>query len=378
MHIVGGYRTVSPVQICNALGAHDAGLVSYRTLRTFFACVAVIASREAARRARGEKLRGKERQQVARPDEVSKLTGTSASAAATDIRRLVRVGLLERRGVALRIAERLLPCGSELVERASPSRSWTRPIPIPRPVLRFLARHRRPAVAKVLLAHCIRGLALDRRTGEVRGRGTIKSTWAADTFGVSLRAAKAARATLVALGLVSKDVGSGQRKLNRDGAYFELNLAWREGVSAPRVSQTEGETAPPRGRLETPLDLENQGASKPGALTGPDFGNVLPEDLPHLSRMECLFRQAVDRGFLRGSEMDALNFLGASIRARAVRAGDPVRVFVGIVRRGLWSHITCAEEERARAALARYREHVPFAFRERPPEQETRELRRAA
>jgi len=116
----------------------------------------------------------------------------------------------------------------------------------------------------------------------------------------------------------------------------------------------------------------------PGVLAGPDFGNVLPEDLPHLSRMECLFRQAVDRGFLRGSEMDALNFLGASIRARAVKARDPVRVFVGIVRRGLWSHITCAEEERARAALVRYREHDPFAFRERPLDRGKRELRRAA
>lgn len=378
MHIVGGYRTMSPVQICNVLGAHDAGLVSYRTLRTFFACVAVIASREAARRARGEKLHPKERQQVARPDEVSKLTRTSAKAAATDIRKLVRVGLLERRGDALRIVERVLPCGSELVERASPSRSWTRPIPIPRPVLRFLARDRRPAVAKVLLAHCIRGLSLDRRTGTARSRGTMKSAWAADTFGISLRAAKAARATLIGLGLVSKDVGSGQRKLNRDGAHFELNLAWRAVDSALRTGPIGGETAPPIGRLETPLDLENQRASKSGVFIGPDFGNVVPEDLSHLSRMECLFRQAVDRGFLRGSEMDAMNFLGASIRARTVRAGDPVRVFVGIVRRGLWSHITCAEEERARAALARYREQAPFAFRDRPLEQEARELRSAA
>ena len=378
MNTAGGYRTMSPIQICNALGAHDAQLVSFRALRTFFACVAVMASREAARRARGEKLRGSERQEVARPDEVAELTGTSARAAAADIRRLVRMGLLERRGDALHIVERLLPHASDLIELASPSRSWTRPVPIPRPVLRFLARHRRPAVAKVLLAHCIRGLSLDRRSGEVRGRGTMKSAWAADTFGVSLRASKAARARLIALGLVSRDVGSGQRKLNRDGAYFEVNLAWGAGVPAPRTGPIEGETAPPRGRLETPSDLGNQGASKPGVLVGPDFGNVLPEDLPHLSRMECLFRQAVDRGFLRGSEMDALNFLGASIRARAVKARDPVRVFVGIVRRGLWSHITCAEEERARAALVRYREHDPFAFRDRPLDRDTRELRRAA
>lgn len=378
MHTVGGYRTMSPVQICNVLGAYDEGLVSFRALRTFFACVAVIASREAARRARGEKPHSTKRGEAARPEEVSKLTGTSTGAAATEMRKLVRVGILERRGEVLYIAERLLPHASDLVERASPSRSWMRPIPIPRPVLRLLARDRRPAVAKVLLAHCIRGLSLDRRTGEVRSRGTMKSTWAADTFGISLRAAKAARATLIGLGLVSKDVGSGQRKLNRDGAYFELNLAWRAGDSALRTGSIDGDTAPPRGRLETPLDLENQKASMPGVLTGPDLGNVCSEDLKSFERMEALFWQAVGRGYMRGSEMDVLNFLGASVRARTTKhARDPVRVFVAIVRRGLWKNITCEEEERARAALSRHRDRCPEAFREQRTDT-AKELRLAA
>ena len=83
--------------------------------------------------------------------------------------------------------------------------------------------------------------------------------------------------------------------------------------------------------------------------------------------METLFWQAVDRRWLRESEMDALNFLAAAVRARFGKARDPVRVFVAIVKRGLWTHITCAEEERARAALARHRERFPSAFRERPP-----------
>ena len=96
-----------------------------------------------------------------------------------------------------------------------------------------------------------------------------------------------------------------------------------------------------------------------------------------MSRMEALFWQAVDRKLLRDSEMDVLNFLGASIRARAGKARDPVRLFVAIVRRALWAHITCDEEERARAALARHREQFPGAFRERPG-RESRELRLAA
>ena len=92
MHVVGGYRTMSSVQICNGLGAYDSGLVKYRTLRSYFGCVAVLATREAASRLRGEQPRGKGH--AVRPEEVSRLVGVSEKAAAADLRRLVTVGLL--------------------------------------------------------------------------------------------------------------------------------------------------------------------------------------------------------------------------------------------------------------------------------------------
>jgi hypothetical protein len=363
MHIVGGYRTMSPVQICNGLGAYEAGLVRYRTLRSYFACVAVIASREGARRARGERLRREAH--AVRAEEVAKLTGVSERIAAYDLNRLHKVGLIEGAGDLVLVRTRALPCAFELLEDASPTRSWTRPVPMPRAVLRFLARSTRPALAKVLLAYCLRGLAIERTTGEVRGRGTVKSSWIAGTFGLSLRAAKAGRASLIALGLIARDEGSTQHKLNRDGAYFELNLAWSRTGSAPRPAENRAESAPPIERLETLSELENQRTAEAGVLSGPDLGNVCIEDLGRFTRMEDLFWQAVDRKLLRGSEMDALNFLAASLRARYGKVRDPVRVFVSIVRRGLWAHITCEEEERARVALARHRVRVPDAFRVR-------------
>src|SRR5687767_7843359 len=126
------------------------------------------------------------------------------------------------------------------------------------------------------------------------------------------------------------------------------------------------ESAPLKKDTKLLTDLENQRTIHAGVLSGPSFRDVKTTDLSHLRCMEALFWQAVDQGVLKDSEMEALNFLGASVRARSARAGDPVRVFVGIVRRGLWSHITCEEEERARTALMRYRESVPSAFRLRP------------
>jgi hypothetical protein len=105
---------------------------------------------------------------------------------------------------------------------------------------------------------------------------------------------------------------------------------------------------------------------------------VKREDLEKFAPMEALFWQAVDRGFVQDSEMGVLNFLGAAVRARFGKARDPVRVFVSIVRRGLWTHITCEEEDRARIALARHRERFPEAFRVCPVRDAARELRRAA
>ena len=364
MHIRGGYRAMTPIHVCNALAAYDDGLVRYRTLRTYFACVAVLAAREAASRVRGEAPRSA--CGTVHASELAKLAGTTEAIAAADLRRLAKVGLVERDGDVVRMADEALPCAIELLELVSPNRSWRRPIPMPRPMLRFLAACPRPAVAKVLLAHCLRGLSLERGSGTVRSRGTLKSTWVADTFAVSLRAVKAARATLVSMDLITRDEGSTQRKLNRDGAYFELNLAWSASRSAPRTSSIDVESAPPMERLGTPSDLEDQRTAQAGVLSGPELRNVQREDLERFARMETLFWQAVDMRWLRESEMDALNFLAAAVRARFGKARDPVRVFVAIVKRGLWTHITCAEEERARVALARHRERFPTAFRERP------------
>src|SRR5262249_30501739 len=213
--------------------------------------------------------------------------------------------------------------------------------------------------------------------------------------------ARYARAELVRLGWIGRDEGSHQRKLNRDGAYFQIDLAWRlppragEGsrasrserrgdaahatgmprtAFAPRATESVRRFAPPRERLETPngsKDQKTRGAdpagvsSKESGAGRPTLRDIRREDLGSCARMEELYWQAVRKGSRRHSENTALNWLAAAVRANSVRGGDSVRVFVGIVRRGLWSHITQAQEERARVALARFREVDPGRFRAR-------------
>jgi hypothetical protein len=79
------------------------------------------------------------------------------------------------------------------------------------------------------------------------------------------------------------------------------------------------------------------------------------EDLLAFPRTEALYRQAVAARWVRDSQASFLNWVGAAVRAKTCQARDPVRVFLGIVKRGLWSYVTDADEERARRAINRYR-----------------------
>jgi hypothetical protein len=248
-----------------------------------------------------------------------------------------------------------------------------------------------------MVGYLLRGLSLDRRTGAVRSRGTVKLSWIETTLGVSERAARYARAELVRLGWIARDLGSHQRKLNRDGAYFHIDLSWnRQGIqatapetqaknpgragdtplrgeNAPRRLDIARRFAPPRERPETPYGSKDQrtrraepaGVSLKRVLGKPDLRNINRDDLKSFQRTEELYWQAVGKGIIKHSESNALNWLSAADRANYLRDGDPVRVFVTIVRRQLWSHITQEQEERARLALSRAREENPSHFRER-------------
>ena len=366
----GGYKTLSPIQICNVLGALQDGLITFRAMRVFFACASALASREAALRvcARLRVRRGvpQPRYEV---DEIARLTRcTSIRVVRRELKRLEAVGLLRFSTGSLVLADLPIESADVLLARTSGGRSPTRAIPVPRPVLRLLARPGAASTAKVLLAYCIRGLSFDRRTEGVRGCGTVKASWIADAFDMSLRSVRSGRAELVKLGVVRRDTGSSQWKLNRDGSYFSWNLSWAgASCSAPPWPRSASDPAPPMERPETPYgSKKDQERVEPGVSKGPDIREVTPTDLTRLGRLEKLFAQAVRRGLIAGTDSDALNFVAAAVRAIAANDASPERVFMGIVRKKLWHHVTLAQEERARAALARYRESRPHAFRAPP------------
>ena len=404
MDIRGGYKAQTVLQIANISQVFSVKKISLKAFRIYFACLVVVAAREAAERTRTKEHRQREPQRRFLLSELSRLTGCPLSRVRGELRSLERAGLLLFSSEQIVFTDTALPGSHELKDFLAGSRSPLRPVPLPRSVLRFLARCPRASVIQTLLAYAVRGLSL-ARSGEVSGKGRAKAAWIAEATGQSIRAVRSARAELIRIGIITADEGSKQWKLNRHGAFFEFNLDWaidqkrggevihnqtqrrdftqsRSGLivdnfgegkcsnlAAPRVKNCAN-FAPPYKDKKTPYGSKYQGTPR-ADLTGvcranrseegPNIREVTREDLGHFSRMEALYFQAIKQGLIQQSEANAVNFLAASIRAKEI-AGDGPRVFMGIIKRQLWQHITQDQEQRAVTALKRFREREAGRF----------------
>lgn len=386
MYPKSGFKTISGVEFLNALALLHAKRISFRCFRVYIASIAIVAVREAAKRAQLKKGRGPSsiipRYEFA---EWERLCGATRRQIQSDLKRL-------RESKLLFLENGILSSNPELLAEAESFqalvRSPKRPVPVPRAVLRFLALEKRQSLSKTMIAYMLRGLSISRRDAIVSGRGSAKLSSIANLASISERSARYARRKLVELGWIARDTGSKQWKLNRDGAYFSIHLDWepprrvwrapRPRIEfAPRNIQNTPQIAAPYKDRKTPYGSKNQKASftgvsktKASAAEGeipPSFSNIKMGDLHSISRCESLYWQAVEAKYVPHSESNALNFLAAAVRARSIEKGDSSRVFVAIVKRGLWKNITLDQEEVARRGLCKARDNNPGAFRYSKP-----------
>lgn len=395
-----GYKTVTPIQLGNLLHALKTGAIAWSGARVWFACLEMVAIREAARRS----APARRNRPVPPPDftldEVVTRAGLAPRVTRRTVGRLEQLGLLTLSKTAIHFPSEPLPEASSLIEAIAGGRSPRRPIPIPRRLARHLASSPDATAGHVMLGYVLRGLSLERGTGEIRSAGTVKAGWLADTLGLGLRTVRSAQARLRSLGWIGKDTGSRQWKLNRDGAWFRIDPDWQAPISstmsAPLPVGIGTRAAPPKKDLKTPSELKNQ-RTRPGiwvlgrgertadgadagdaprhgrafwdrphakappkpvssaksatSAVKPSLNNIRPEDLHSPNRLHALRRQAVTRGWIRDCEADTLNFFGAAVRARSTDAWDPVRVFVSLVRSRQWGYVTQAHENEARRML---------------------------
>lgn len=384
-----GYKTISTSNLGSLLWALQTKELDLRTFRVFMACQEMVAIREAAQRVRLKRGQHFPRPVLYTVLQVEKLTTLATPVVKRALRCLKELGLLSFGEQEIRFGNCCLVGSETLVEELAGGRSVRRPIPVPRTVLRFLAQNEKGGLSRIMVTYLVRGMTIRRRTGEITCSGTVKASWIAEVCGMSRRSVKYAQADLQRRGWITKDTQSFQRKLNRHGAYFQIDPTLlfesesktaivKPSKPAAFIAPPDGpdgpEFAPPNKNKETSIESKNQKTSSgeaSGACKGPagesicsspDLRSIRREDLFHFDRTEALYFQAVKQRWIPRSEAMALSFLGAVVRAREV-GKDPPRLFVTLVRKGLWHHITQAQEERARQALVKFRERDPGRFR---------------
>ena len=356
MYFQDGYRLIQAGQLLAGVEALNSKIITFRAFRAYFGCLELLAIREAAERTTG-KQKGRRFSRL----ELAELLGEERSPS-KELGKLHRAGLLTfgESSISVHEPQTLNPDVINLIA----GRGGKRLVPVPRQILKFLASCTKPALAKTVIAYLLRGLSL-AKGGELKTAGTVKVSWICKLCKISERAARAARAELIKIGWITKDQGSFQRKLNRDGAYFVINAAWRRVLKqiAPPAPEKRTSFAPPIERKETLNRSKDQNlvtrprtgickANKEDNLPPPSLKNIQFEDLRRLSRLREIYHQALKANWLADSEASLRNFVAAAARATRVK-GDPVRVFVGIVKKGLWHHLTNEDENRAHRAISR-------------------------
>jgi hypothetical protein len=324
--------------------------------------------------------------------ELARLLGVAERRACASVRRLGDDGLLIWSPTA--IAFPGPPDGPDDGHLADTIGRGRGDLVVPRRLLRFLARGARPALIAAAIGLLLR--CLSRRRGGFDGRGRAKASWIARTFDVDIRAIKAARRELIALGWIAHEPST-QAAENRWGRAYRIDLAWAgppasEGDAAiPGCRESPPPTAP--GCRESPPPLLNQdplreriqnqdpalrgptgvevskvkGEGKAPAaiptvhstpagagLPTPRLRNVRPEDLRDAARVLELHRQAVAEGLVGSSEADRLKFAAAAEHALAVGTTNPGGLFTVLIRRGWWDFATQGDEEAANRRLKRY------------------------
>jgi len=347
--VQGGYVLITVGQLANVCAARKEGAITFLALRVWLATL-----EQRARRCFASKT---VRYSVS---EIRELMGSGVTDHGIEsaLRALARAGFLQWSKTGIDHGTELTPSGEAFASLLGTNHR--RRVPIPRRVLRALFRHKRPSEVLAALGHLIR--CLFKHGSRIANYGLVKASWIASVFGIAERSVHSARRWLIKEQFLTQERVH-QLVMNRWGGKFVVNLG---GVSRPSGGD---DFAPP---IQTKSTYPNQSTydqtkhlvQKPSGVFGKHFSkpelraptlkNILPEDLKQLPRLEELYRQAIAANWLVPCDANFRNFVCAALRA--TRSGGRVgAIFIGIVRRRLWHHITSEQEARALGVLRRYR-----------------------
>ena len=377
--IDGGYSLLTATQVTKVLYALINKRISFYAFRTYCACLEMREMRKAFYTSQ-PKHTVQGRYACYSAEEIKQLLGArSTRLISSAVRTLEGQELLSVKDKSMQISKDTSLEVQGLLEACHMGRTPNRKIPIPRRMLRFLARCTQVSVAKTLLFYCLRGLSL-KRGGVIQAKGTMKSSLLAHLGKCSLRAISAARKILISLRLITPDETRCQRKLNRTGVFFTINLQWKPNAScsddkakvctdsAPPSPAQDSNPACPIKRFRTSYEGRNQklcsrtasGVSQKKKSDTPSLSQVVPKDLGNLSRLQELYRQAIKRQWIKRSEASWIAWVAAAVRAQRLGTEQQgIKLFVAIIRQRLYDHISQAEEDEARRLIHQHRDAAP-------------------
>ncbi len=250
--IPGGYVLIPGRAILGAWWRYKAGLIEFRTLKVYLASFEVLARRQGHsslchQTSRSDRLstpsfttsefasllvgspptkgQGRVGERVNQHEDTTgpRVDSTRRSQSVTShLNTLVEQGMLEWTSTRLRhpptTAWTNTPVPEDSIELFGQG-NMARLIPIPRRLLRSMLTTTSPAILATALAHCIR--CLYNKGTRQQGRGLVKCSWIAQTFGLHERTIKHARATLSAQGWFTLE-STPQHVMNRWGECHSL------------------------------------------------------------------------------------------------------------------------------------------------------------
>lgn len=209
----GGYRLISTVQISMVWTAYKSGsFPKYLHLRVYLALHEIAERRDAENRKRARANRPARTFHLNRQpllDEIQSLVGGAGGRCVREaLTRLERLHLVEitSSDICFARSPESLPASLAgpvwtMIERIDPRPTVSRRlVPVPRPMLRHLAREAVASLAATVFAHAFRCLWLN--DGAVSNTGICSAPFAADVFGIDPRSVKRARRRLRELGWI--------------------------------------------------------------------------------------------------------------------------------------------------------------------------------
>jgi hypothetical protein len=385
--------------------AYCEGLIQLKDVSVWFAAHELLARRCQLKCGQKALYTFTELQQL-----VSREGGVSVS-----LRRLQAQGLLSWESGTISFPSRA-PFGQEwsgLEAMLAQIPNCHRRVPVPRRLLRFIARGCRRVTLATILGHLLR--CLYYRNGECKADGFCKASWIAKVFGVSLRNVKAARQYLEHIGLLQRtEVPQWLR--NRYGQKMTINLQWAppppaapaphtrvESPPLPELSTSE--LAPPDSHKKLPLGLKHQEPAAGGptgvlhtlfqqarevirkgtipivgsgpvvmhrvpasvqqeysaaaeeksvSLSPPTLRHILLQDLKDTGRLLDLYTQAIHAKLVDNSEAERLTFVGLAQHILAYQPDNAGGLFHQLLRRRCFHFVTQEEEDAAQQRLKQY------------------------